>query len=98
MYFSCPHNKTASHKFTVNYPDHQPRRHISVCHSVLYGGYNNAGALQQNLEYSRLMGAEHVYLYRQDVGPDVDSLLRFYSDEGFLTVLPLPLTRQTSDS
>ena len=96
--FSWPHNDTLTHRFTVEYPDTAARRHISVCYSVLYGGFNNASQLQQNVEYNRLMGAEHVFLYKQNVGPEVEDLLSYYSRQGFLTALPLPLSKQVRDS
>ena len=91
--FSWPANSTQSGQFPVIYPDlAQPRRNFTVCYAVLFGGFNNADGLMQNIEFNMMMGAEHFFVYNKSIGPLVDALLQSYSAEGLVTVLPMPST------
>ena len=65
------------------YPDPiLPKRTMVVCYSVFYGGYDKWQSLQHNMEYNRLMGADHFFLYNMRVGPNVTALLQYYIDLG----------------
>ena len=97
--FSWPHNRTQTAGVKVVYPDTTHgrnvsltthRRNVSLCYSVLFGGFDDADLLQQNLEYNRELGVQHVTLYTQAVGARVTSLLAYYTHQGFVTSLPMP--------
>ena len=41
---------------------------MTVCYSVMFGNYNDVSSFMQNVEFSRVMGAEHVVVYVQIIG------------------------------
>ena len=88
--FSWPSNSSQSERIPIIYPQLASKRNITVCYSVVFGGYDDAGELLQNLEFDRLMGAEHLYIYNHSVGPRLDAMMRSYVRDGLLTVLPMP--------
>ena len=65
-------------------------RTVTVCYSVLFDNFNDYTRLQQSIEYNRLMGAEHFFIYVESAGTRVEALLKFYKHQGFLTVLSMP--------
>ena len=88
--FSWSDNSTWSHSFQVTYPDLSRKRTLTMCYGVLYGGFSDHDAVLQNIEYNRLMGVEHFYIYNQSVGAGVEAVFQFYIQQGFLTVLQMP--------
>ena len=96
--FSSRINTTMSDRITVNYPNLRQKKRISVCYGVLHGGFNEVDKFQQNVEFNLQMGAEHFTVYNQSVGPEMEALLRFYTDRGIFSVLTLPVTHQVSNS
>ena len=67
-----------------------PQREFCVCYPVLYGGYSNYLAIQQSIEYTRLMGASHVFIYTQNTTAQVAAILDWYRGQGHTTVLSVP--------
>ena len=63
---------------------------MTVCYGVLFHGWDRYRTLLQNIEYNKLMGAEHFFVYNMSTGPRISALLNFYSKKGILTVLDMP--------
>ncbi|XP_055898606.1 beta-1,4-galactosyltransferase galt-1-like [Biomphalaria glabrata] len=57
---------------------------------MLYN-YNTPYQLVQNVEFNRVLGAEHFFLYRESVSSAVDTVLKHYQRQGFLTVIEWPI-------
>ncbi|XP_061553334.1 glycosyltransferase family 92 protein F59C6.8-like [Phycodurus eques] len=66
---------------------------FTVCMSVLFGNYNNALQMAQTLETYRLLGVDKVVVYNFSIGPELARLLRSYSQEGFVEIIPWPIDR-----
>ncbi|XP_063040985.1 uncharacterized protein LOC134435875 [Engraulis encrasicolus] len=61
---------------------------FTVCISNLFGEYNNALQFVQTMEVYKLIGIQRVVIYNTSSGPDVEKLLKYYSKEGMLEVVP----------
>ncbi|KAM9330228.1 beta-1,4-galactosyltransferase galt-1-like [Gastrophryne carolinensis] len=66
---------------------------FSICMSTLYGGYNNALQIVQNLEMYKILGASRVTMYITNVTQNVEKVLRHYIDEGILEMVSWPIDR-----
>uniref|UniRef100_A0A2C9KGK9 Glycosyltransferase family 92 protein n=1 Tax=Biomphalaria glabrata TaxID=6526 RepID=A0A2C9KGK9_BIOGL len=94
---SRPHNvsltfnetDTPTNSLLVLYPQ-ALQRNFTVCYSMLYN-YNTPYQLVQNVEFNRVLGAEHFFLYRESVSSAVDTVLKHYQRRGFLTVIEWPI-------
>ena len=75
---------------TVIHPGKEIIRNMTVCHGVVFGNYNSDYSVLQNVEYNRIMGAEHFFLYNQSMGPKLIRLLNFYHNQGLVTIPPIP--------
>ncbi|XP_074547492.1 uncharacterized protein LOC141806126 [Halichoeres trimaculatus] len=64
---------------------------FTVCISNLFGGYNNVLQYAQTLEMYRLLGVDRVVIYNTSCGPELDRLLKSYSQTGFVEVVPWPI-------
>ncbi|CAG5866629.1 unnamed protein product [Menidia menidia] len=71
---------------------------FTVCISNLFGDYNNVLQFTQALEMYRLLGVDRVVIYNTSCGPDLDRLLQSYSDEGFVEMVPWPITEHLNPS
>ncbi|XP_041958288.1 glycosyltransferase family 92 protein F13G3.3-like [Alosa sapidissima] len=66
---------------------------FTICISNLFGGYNNALQFAQTMEVYKLIGVQRVVIYNTSCGPDVEKVLRYYSREGMLEVVPWPIDK-----
>ncbi|XP_029316645.1 uncharacterized protein LOC115027447 [Cottoperca gobio] len=66
---------------------------FTVCISTLFGDYNNVLQFAQTLEMYRLLGVDRVVIYNTSCGPELNSLLHSYSQEGFVEMVPWPIDR-----
>ncbi|XP_057687905.1 uncharacterized protein LOC130913358 [Corythoichthys intestinalis] len=71
---------------------------LTVCISVLFGKLNNVLQAAQTLEMYRLLGVDKVVIYNTSSGPELERLLRTYSQEGFLEIIPWPIDRHLTPS
>ncbi|XP_055897971.1 beta-1,4-galactosyltransferase galt-1-like isoform X1 [Biomphalaria glabrata] len=80
---------TPTNSFLVLYPE-RIQRNFTVCYSMLFN-FNTPYQLVQNVEFNRVLGAEHFFLYRESVSSAVDTVLKHYQRQGFLTVIEWPI-------
>ncbi|KAL2078333.1 hypothetical protein ACEWY4_026107 [Coilia grayii] len=73
-------------KETFNY-------NFTVCISTLFGEYNNALQFVQAIEVYKLIGIQRLVIYNNSCGPDVEKVLKHYSKEGTLEVVPWPIDK-----
>ncbi|XP_046872450.1 uncharacterized protein LOC124464589 isoform X2 [Hypomesus transpacificus] len=71
--------------------DYHYQFNFTVCISNLFGNYNNVLQFTQSLEMYRLLGVGRVVVYNTSCGPELDMLLKSYSQEGFVEVVPWPI-------
>ncbi|XP_076013797.1 beta-1,4-galactosyltransferase galt-1-like [Genypterus blacodes] len=71
---------------------------FTVCISSLFGDYNNVLQVAQTLEMYRLLGVNRVVIYNTSCGPELDRLLRGYSQEGFVEIVPWPIDHHLKPS
>ncbi|XP_069465458.1 beta-1,4-galactosyltransferase galt-1-like [Ambystoma mexicanum] len=67
---------------------------FTVCISALHGGFNNALQFIQTMEMYKLLGAQRVTiykLYRNCCSDTLEEVLRYYTEEGTLEVIPWPI-------
>lgn len=48
--------------------------------------------------FSRLLGVDRVAVYNTSCGPELDRLLRSYSQEGFVEIIPWPIDKHLNPS
>ncbi|KAJ8003892.1 hypothetical protein DPEC_G00153110 [Dallia pectoralis] len=65
--------------------------YLTVCMSTMSGAYNNVLQFVQTMELYKLLGVPRVVLYLTSCGPDMEKVLRFYTDEGTLEVIDWPI-------
>ncbi|XP_076013564.1 glycosyltransferase family 92 protein F13G3.3-like [Genypterus blacodes] len=70
----------------------------SLCISTLFGDYNNVLQFAQTLEMYRLLGVNRVVIDNTSCGPELDRLLRGYSQEGFVEIVPWPIDHHLKPS
>ncbi|XP_063068015.1 uncharacterized protein LOC134459594 [Engraulis encrasicolus] len=66
---------------------------FTVCISNLFGEYNNALQFVQTMEVYKLIGVQRVVIYNTSSGPDLEKVLKHYSNEGMLEVVPWPIDK-----
>ncbi|XP_063040978.1 uncharacterized protein LOC134435866 [Engraulis encrasicolus] len=66
---------------------------FTVCISSLFGEYNNALQFVQTMEVYKLIGIQRVVIYNTSSGPHLEKLLKYYSKEGMLEVVPWPIDK-----
>ncbi|XP_063078417.1 uncharacterized protein LOC134468424 [Engraulis encrasicolus] len=66
---------------------------FTVCVSNLFGDFNNALQFVQTMEVYKLIGIQRVVIYNTSCGPDVEKVLKHYSQEGMLEVVPWPIDK-----
>ncbi|XP_077457657.1 beta-1,4-galactosyltransferase galt-1-like [Stigmatopora argus] len=71
---------------------------LTVCISVLFAKLNNVLQAAQTLEMYRLLGVDKVVIYNTSCGPELERLLRSYSQEDFLEIIPWPIDRHLTPS
>uniref|UniRef100_A0A8C2GTM8 Glycosyltransferase family 92 protein n=1 Tax=Cyprinus carpio TaxID=7962 RepID=A0A8C2GTM8_CYPCA len=64
---------------------------FTVCISNLFGNYNNVLQFAQTMEMYKLLGVQHVVIYKTNCGPDLEKLLKHYETEGILEIVPWPI-------
>ncbi|RVE57360.1 hypothetical protein OJAV_G00215460 [Oryzias javanicus] len=74
------------------------RLNFTVCISSLFGDYNNVLQVAQTLETYKLLGVNRVVIYNTSCGPDLDRLLKSYSQEGFVEMVPWPINKYLNPS
>ncbi|XP_063060591.1 uncharacterized protein si:zfos-464b6.2 isoform X1 [Engraulis encrasicolus] len=73
---------------------HGPFRHqFTICISVMYE-YSNVLQLVQTLEMFKLLGADHVAIYRSSCDEAARRVLEHYEAAGFVEVVPWPITER----
>uniref|UniRef100_A0A673N428 Glycosyltransferase family 92 protein n=1 Tax=Sinocyclocheilus rhinocerous TaxID=307959 RepID=A0A673N428_9TELE len=75
-------NKVVQETFKFNF---------TVCISNLFGDYNNVLQFAQSMEMYKLLGVQHVVIYKTSCGPDLEKLLKHYETEGMLEIVPWPI-------
>uniref|UniRef100_UPI0037E73847 beta-1,4-galactosyltransferase galt-1-like n=1 Tax=Semicossyphus pulcher TaxID=241346 RepID=UPI0037E73847 len=70
---------------------------FTVCISNLFE-FNNALQYAQTLEMYRLLGVNRVVIYNTSCGPSLDRLLKRYSQEGFVEIVPWPINKHLNPS
>ncbi|KAL2078421.1 hypothetical protein ACEWY4_026106 [Coilia grayii] len=78
------HNKEMKESFKYSF---------TVCISNLFGEYNNALQFVQTMEVYKLIGIQRVVIYNSSCGPDVEKVLKHYSKEGTMEVVPWPIDK-----
>lgn len=72
---------------------HQPFPYqFTVCISVMYD-YTNVLQLVQTLEMFKLLGAQHVAIYKSSCNADTQRVLDYYVKAGFVEIIPWPITQ-----
>ncbi|KAM4541740.1 uncharacterized protein PAE49_018646 isoform 2-T3 [Odontesthes bonariensis] len=71
---------------------------LTVCISNLYGDYNNVLQYTQALEMYRLLGVDRVVIYNTSSGIDLTRVLQSYSQEGFVEIVPWPISEHLNPS
>ncbi|KAJ8257081.1 hypothetical protein COCON_G00192330 [Conger conger] len=61
---------------------------FTVCHSTMFNKYNNVLQFVQAMEMYQILGAKRVVLYKTSCSPDMEEVLRYYSDIGLLEIVP----------
>ncbi|TRY54393.1 hypothetical protein DNTS_023676 [Danionella cerebrum] len=82
MDFLPVRNKEVNKTFKFNF---------TVCISNLFGNYNNVLQFVQTIEMYKLLGVQHMVIYKTSCGPELDKLLKHYESEGFLEIVPWPI-------
>ncbi|CAG5119302.1 unnamed protein product, partial [Candidula unifasciata] len=75
--------KESTNAFTVLYP--QPRKYNITPYRII-----------QSIELNTVLGAQHVFIYNNNVSKETDIVLKEYEKDGVLTVLPWPLPRESN--
>ncbi|KAM9330229.1 LOW QUALITY PROTEIN: beta-1,4-galactosyltransferase galt-1-like, partial [Gastrophryne carolinensis] len=94
MSFHGSNSSNVNHniRFEVkNRPLPEYSSNFSICVSTLYGGYNNALQIVQNLEMYKILGASRITMYMTNVSQNVEKVLHHYIDEGMLEMVPWPI-------
>ncbi|KAM5125405.1 beta-1,4-galactosyltransferase galt-1-like [Mantella aurantiaca] len=71
---------------------------FTICISTMYGNYDNALQMIQNMEMYKILGASKVTIYNTSCSQNVDKVLRHYMDEGTLEVVSWPIDRHLHTS
>ncbi|CAB1457558.1 unnamed protein product [Pleuronectes platessa] len=71
---------------------------FTVCISNLFGDYNNVLQFAQTLEMYRLLGVGRVVIYKSSCGAELERLLKIYSQDGFLEIVPWPIQQHLNPS
>uniref|UniRef100_A0A3Q1HY83 Glycosyltransferase family 92 protein n=1 Tax=Anabas testudineus TaxID=64144 RepID=A0A3Q1HY83_ANATE len=71
---------------------------FTVCISTLYGEYNNVLQFAQTLEMYRLLGVGRVVIYNNSAGPELNRLLKTYSEEGLVEMVEWPIHKHLNPS
>ncbi|XP_056093465.1 glycosyltransferase family 92 protein [Rhinichthys klamathensis goyatoka] len=77
-------NKVARETFKFNF---------TICISNLFGNYNNVLQFAQTIEMYKLLGVQHVVIYKTKCGPDLKKLLKHYETEGILEIVSWPIDK-----
>uniref|UniRef100_A0A3P9HWW8 Glycosyltransferase family 92 protein n=1 Tax=Oryzias latipes TaxID=8090 RepID=A0A3P9HWW8_ORYLA len=76
----------------------ETRLNFTVCISTLFGDYNNVLQFTQSLEMYKLLGVNRVVIYNTSCGPELDRLLKSYSQEGFVEIIQWPINKYLNPS
>ena len=68
---------------------------MSVCVKPFHYEFNRAVWLVEFIEFYKILGASKFIFYNHTVGPDVDRVLRYYTQEGSVEVHPWTLPVQS---
>ncbi|CAM4715652.1 unnamed protein product [Leuciscus chuanchicus] len=77
-------NKVARETFKFNF---------TICISNLFGDYNNVLQFAQTMEMYKLLGVQHVVIYKTKRGPDLEKLLKHYETEEILEIVSWPIDK-----
>lgn len=92
---SVTHNDCRSQDVDVQEPTsvllvHSPKRitrNFTLCVTPLNFKYSRAYELVEMIELNRLLGADRFTFYVNSVGPNVEKILRWYSDRGIVDLV-----------
>lgn len=65
---------------------------FTVCISNLFGNYNNVLQFIQTLEVYKILGIQKVMIYKTNCSQTLDKVLSYYKGEGFVEIIPWPIT------
>nr|KAI8727729.1 glycosyltransferase family 92 protein F13G3.3 [Biomphalaria glabrata] len=82
-------NDSPTNSLRVLYPS-SLKRNFTVCYAILYN-FTNYKQIIQSVEFDRILGAEHFFVYNMSISNTTDALLRHYQRRGLLTVMQWPL-------
>ncbi len=85
---SAGHKETTGRKAAISIPRPRPRIEPTRYLSVVAVVKNEGRYLREWLEFQRLMGADHVYLYDNGSTDSTDEVLAPFVAEGFVTAVP----------
>ncbi|XP_067269605.1 uncharacterized protein [Pseudorasbora parva] len=71
---------------------------FTICISNLFGDYNNVLQFAQTMEMYKLLGVQHVVIYKTKCGPDLEKLLKHYETEGTLEIVSWPIDKFVNPS
>ncbi|KAI8750475.1 uncharacterized protein LOC106054153 isoform X1 [Biomphalaria glabrata] len=66
------------------------QRNFTVCYAALFN-FTNYRQIIQNVEFNRVLGAEHFFVYNMSISSATDIVLRHYQKRGLMTVIQWPL-------
>ncbi|XP_043919222.1 uncharacterized protein LOC122794665 isoform X1 [Protopterus annectens] len=71
---------------------------FTVCLPTLFAGYNKVLQFVQSIEMYRILGAQHIVLYKTNCSKDMETVLEYYEKIGFIEVIPWPVTSYLNPS
>ncbi|KAH9495561.1 hypothetical protein Btru_013598 [Bulinus truncatus] len=74
-----------SNSLSILYPSIL-KRNFTVCYASLFN-FTNYHQIVQNVEFNRVLGADHFFVYNMSVSPETDAVLQHYQQRGLLTVI-----------
>ncbi|XP_064410328.1 beta-1,4-galactosyltransferase galt-1-like [Latimeria chalumnae] len=86
--------KNGNHLFAFPIMNRKPREfsfNFSICISTLHSNYNNVLQFIQSIEMYRILGAQKVFVYKENCSPMLEKTIQYYSKEGIIEVIDWPI-------
>ncbi|CAH2316782.1 glycosyltransferase family 92 -like [Pelobates cultripes] len=99
LHDSKVNNLTGLTKFRIQNQEFPPySANFTVCISTMFGNYSNTLQFIQTIEMYKLLGAQKVTLYLKSCSPQIQTVLKYYTKEGTLEVIPWPIDQYLKPS